>query len=160
LDYSRSLADWAERAVVPGVALAWGGGHAPSPLLERVRRVLRPGDRPEVRISWAGLAALLVIGPLLLVALWRGTAVPAALAAQLLSPAERIQSLEDVQARYAPPASTDGKVTLQGTIRRPDGQPLETGIWANSHSRASNGSYSKTLEPLKNAFSVEVPSGV
>jgi hypothetical protein len=165
LDYSRSLADWAERAsglaAVPAVATAWAGERPPSTLLERVRRILRPGDRPGVRISWPGLVALLLLGPLVLAGLRRGTTVAVALAAQVLSPAERIEKLEQAQAKYAPPQSAeDGKVTLEGTVRGPGGEPLGEAVWASSISRAANSSYSKALQPLKGSFSVEVPGGV
>lgn len=74
LDYSRSLAEWAGRSRGVVVAAAWAGDRRPGTLLERVRRVLRPGDRPTARVSPSGLLLLLLGGPVLLVLLCAGPA--------------------------------------------------------------------------------------
>ena len=101
-----------------------GAARALSPLLERVLRVLRPDEPPRTRVTWAGLVVLLLLGPLLLAGLWRGTTVAVVLAAQVLSPAERMEKLKQAEAAYALPLHPEkGKATLKGTIRVPGGRP-------------------------------------
>ena len=124
LDYSRTLADWAERvplATPHAAAVAWGGPRHPFLLRERILRILRPGERPRARVSWGGLLVLLVVGPIVLFGLHRGTGVAVELAAQMLAPAERLERLMVAQAEYAPleqvqeTAGEDkGKVTIRG----------------------------------------------
>ncbi|WP_406700749.1 M56 family metallopeptidase [Singulisphaera sp. Ch08] len=163
LDYSRALAGWAERsstAAPHAVAVAWGGPRHLSPLRERILRILRPGERPRARISWGGLLVLLSVGPLALFGLHRGTRVAVKLAAQVLAPAERLERLKVAQADYAPldlePAGEgQGKVTIKGTIRTPDGSPLRKPINASIITRSRNFSNSAAVNPLKESFSFE-----
>jgi protocatechuate 3,4-dioxygenase beta subunit len=130
-------------------------------LLERVRRVLRPGERPAARVSPSGLLLLLLGGPALLVILWRGTGAAVELVAQVLSPAERIERLETAQAEYAPQvANRDGKDTLKGTIRPADGRPLAGPVWLYHRTeKPGGGAIMGTLEQSRGEFSVEVPAG-
>ena len=107
---------------------------------ERILRILRPGERPRARISWGGLLVLLVVGPVVLFGLHRGTRVAVKLAAQVLAPAERLERLKVAQAEYAPLEQVQetagegkGKVTIKGTIRTPDGLPLLKPITASTH---------------------------
>ena len=169
IEYSRTLADWADRARASGLdrsrslVQCWTGEGPPSSLLERVRRVLRPGERPAPRVSWLGLVALLLLGPLALVALRQGTTVAVALAAQVLSPAVRLEKLEQAQARFAAPVSADrGKVSLRGVVLGPDGKPFEKDVAASSLSFSRSGGASSfgTAGPLKGAFSLDVPGDV
>lgn len=164
LDYSRTLADWAERTqrTTPHtVAVAWGGPGHPSLLRERILRILRPGERPRARISWGGLLALLLVGPAFLFGLQRGTRVAVSLAAQVLAPAERLERLKVAQAEYAPKdqeAAGEGKVTIKGTIRTPDGLPLSKPVAASTFTQSRNSSAMVALSPLKGTFSFESSS--
>ncbi len=156
LDYSRTLADWAERTRVPAAALAWGG--QASPLRERIIRILRPGERPRARISWSGLLVLLLAGPIILFALHRGTVVAVKLAAQMLAPAERIERLKVAQAEYASPEEEPtgtGKVTFQGTFRTLDGLPLRKPVPATTINRSWTSTAMASVSPLKETFSFE-----
>ena len=162
LDYSRSLAEWAGRVSGASVVAAIGGDGRAGMLLERIRRILKPGDRPSVRVSMSGLVLLLVGGPIVLVMLWRGTDAAVRAAAQALSPAERVEQVRRAQAQYSPmPATAEGRGTIKGTIRTPDDQPLAKSIrFYSSTRRPDGGGYGQTLGEFRDAFSVEVPSGI
>ena len=79
----------------------------------------------------------------------------------MLSPAERIERIEAVQAEYAPPIATpDGKGTLKGTIRTADGQPPARPIWLYHRTdRPDRGGIMANLDQFRGEFSVEVPAG-
>jgi beta-lactamase regulating signal transducer with metallopeptidase domain len=164
IEYSRSLADWAERSSQPAIAMAWGGDGRPSTLLERVRRVLRPGDRPGAQaISWTGLIVLLLLGPLLVFGLWRGTNVAVGLAAQILSPAERIERIGREQVAFTSPGGepeAGGKATLTGTIRLPDGTLPAKPVAFTTITKTSGSTSIASANAFKDAFSVEVPTGM
>jgi beta-lactamase regulating signal transducer with metallopeptidase domain len=161
IDYSRSLAEWAGRGPGVAIAAAWAGDRRPGTLLERIRRVLRPGERPAARVSPSGLLILLLGGPILLGLLWRGTTAAVGLAAQILSPAERIERIEAAQAEYAPPiADLDGEGTLKGTIRTAGGESYTKPVWLyHKTDRPGRGGIMGTLEPFRSEFSVKVPAG-
>ena len=66
---AEALSLWAERVHargVPATAFADTGRHGPRLLLDRVRRMVLPGYRPQVPISPLGLLALLLAGVLAL----------------------------------------------------------------------------------------------
>lgn len=69
VDYAKTLVQVAENILdnTPAAAPAFGGtGREPSQLADRVQRLLVPGYRPSLRLTWrAMLAALLVGGALL-----------------------------------------------------------------------------------------------
>ncbi len=164
LEYSRVLANWVEHAAefstAPAVALAWSGRGLPSPLLERVSRILRPGETPRLRVSWSGLIVLLLLAPLVLMGLRRGTTQAVALAAQILTPAERVEKLKEAQAKYAPQETVgQGKATLKGTIREPGGKPLSEPVQASAIGETARGGYGQSLNRLKESFSIDVHAG-
>jgi beta-lactamase regulating signal transducer with metallopeptidase domain len=161
LEYTRSLAEWAGRSRGAAVAAAWAGDRRPGTLLERVRRVLRPSERPAARVSPSGLLLLMLGGPVLLGLLYRGTSAAVGLAAQVLSPAERIERLKATQAEYAPPMpDVDGQGRLKGTIRTADGKEAARPIWLyHSTDRPGRGGIMGTLAQVRSEFSVEVPAG-
>jgi beta-lactamase regulating signal transducer with metallopeptidase domain len=162
IEYSRSLAEWAGRSRGAAIAAAWAGHRWPGTLLERVRRVLRPGDRPAARVSLSGLLLLLLGGPVLLVLLWRGTSTAVGLAAQVLTPAERIQRLEAARAEFAGPiAKVDGKGTLKGTILTADSHPPAGTIWLyhRTDKPDGNGIMGTLAQARGGEFSADVPAG-
>ena len=171
VDYSRTLANWAEGVRMPiwtTAAVAWGGPRHPSPLRERILRILRPGERPRPRISWGGVLGLLLIGPIILFGLHRGTLVAVEFAAQILAPAERLEQLKVAQAEYAPldvvqepteEGQSKSKVTLKGTIRTPDGRALPKPIPALIITRARMLGSMGAVGPLNETFSIECGAG-
>jgi beta-lactamase regulating signal transducer with metallopeptidase domain len=125
LDYSRWLADWAGLWQAPAVGPAWSGGHRSSALLERVRRVLDPENRPAAQVSVSGLV-LLFGGPLLLLGFWRGTDAAVGLAAEILAAAGRLEGRrtaavpgDQPHARRARGLAVDraGKPVARATVR-------------------------------------------
>jgi beta-lactamase regulating signal transducer with metallopeptidase domain len=75
-DYARTLVRVAENILQPATtaALAFGDdGREPSPLADRVQRVLVPGYRPALRLTWRAMLSSLLIGSALLAFLAIGT---------------------------------------------------------------------------------------
>jgi beta-lactamase regulating signal transducer with metallopeptidase domain len=75
-DYARTLVRVAENMVQPTTtaALAFGNdGREPSPLADRVQRLLVPGYRPSLRLTWRAILTSLIVGGTLLVLLAVGT---------------------------------------------------------------------------------------
>lgn len=118
LGYAEALAGWLEHQPphAAAAAPAWTGTGGRKPILDRVRRVLLPDDRPDVPISWSGLAGLLIVGPLLLAGLWQGTTAAVAVAGEILSPAESTET--------TPAQVPLGTFTISGRVRMADGSPL------------------------------------
>ena len=83
------------------------------------------------------------------------------LAAQILSPAERIERLKAAQDEYAPPiADVDGKGTLKGTIRTADGKPPTKPIRFSHQTKTHRGGSMGALNTIQGGeFSVEVLAG-
>lgn len=75
-DYARTLLQVAERALHPApvAAAAFGERHPePSSLADRVQRLLVPGYRPVLRLTWRAMLMSLVVGSMLLVLSALGT---------------------------------------------------------------------------------------
>ncbi len=69
-DYARTLVHVAENILQPATtaALAFGDGQRePSSLTDRVQRLLVPGYRPALRLTWRAMLASLIVGGTLLV---------------------------------------------------------------------------------------------
>ncbi len=163
LEYARSLAECAGRLRVPGIALSCGGAGRSSALLERIRRLLSPAESPGAVISFSGLVLLLVAGPLLLLALWSGTRTAVALAAQVVSPKERVERVKAAQAEYKPQSSfSGGTATLKGTVQTPGASsPPDRSRSATLRKTARGNSTMKTIgRRFQRDFSIDVPSGL
>jgi|GEM_PF-969994 len=167
LEYSRALADWAERAgrIAPlryALMVGWNGPERPSTLRERIARILSPNERPRPRLSVWGLGLLLVLGPVVLFALHRGTTITVVLAAQILAPAERVEQVRSLQKQFDPlagklPSGTRvTQVTLKGTIQTPNGQPVSKPVAAAILSRSDRSSGGGLIKPLGPSFSTKV----
>ncbi|APW63260.1 M56 family metallopeptidase [Paludisphaera borealis] len=158
LAYSHALAEWAGMMSVPLGVAAWSGDGRPSTLLERIRRVLRPGERfgPQ-RISLASLFVLLAIGPILLALLWKGTQAAVVLAVQALTPAQRVEKIEQAQAIYG--VGSGGKAVLKGTIRTSDGKALASGGTLFLLTSNGNSSSQGTAGDFRDTFSIESGTG-
>ncbi len=98
-------------------------------LLDRARRLLDPGHRPDVRLPWPQILLMAVLTALVLVGLWQGAALSVKLAAHLLSPKERVYLLVNADERHGPivPPRTPphaNEATIVGKVRSADGRPL------------------------------------
>jgi len=79
-DYARTLVHVAETVLspTPASAAAFGGDREPSSLADRVQRLLVPGYRPSLRLTWRAMAAAFALGAVLLVLSAEGTRVAVA----------------------------------------------------------------------------------
>jgi beta-lactamase regulating signal transducer with metallopeptidase domain len=130
-DYVRVLTGIAESSLPVPLALpAMSGPRGDrGQLLERVRRLLRPGERPRLRLSWPGALGFLLasFGVLVLLRFTAGAAVD-------LLTRERMQKVAELQQRFPitdqviPPQRVIMdkvyQVRLQGRAETSDGRPL------------------------------------
>ena len=67
-DYAKTLVHVAEQVLypAPAAALAFGNKREPSTLTERIQRLLVPGYRPSLRLTWRAMLAALIFGGVLL----------------------------------------------------------------------------------------------
>lgn len=74
-DYARTLVHVAENALnpPPAAAPAFGNEREPSSLSDRVHRLLVPGYRPSLRLTWRAMIAAFAVGGLLLMLCAEGT---------------------------------------------------------------------------------------
>ncbi len=79
-DYARTLVHVAESALNPSpvAAPAFGNEREPSSLADRVQRLLVPGYRPSLRLTWRAMIAAFMLGTFLLILLAEGTRVAVA----------------------------------------------------------------------------------
>ncbi len=115
------------RALHAAVALHKGPrrGH----FTERLRRLLEPAAGAHLRLPWASFAMLLTLTGLGLLVLHWGTSHAVIKAAELLSPKQLIEVVEQAKAEYGLPnnpslAGEEGEFLVRGTVRTFDGSPL------------------------------------
>lgn len=112
----------------------------PTPLFDRVRRILTPDQRPHIRIPWYSFLAVIAVYALVSLGLYEGADATVQAVQRVLSPKERIDRIEQLVAerdkltrsnsgdpnnRTPPPKK---EVTVSGTIRTYDGSPVPAGI--------------------------------
>ena len=137
VDYARTLVHVAENVLssAPVAAPAFGDNRDPSSLTDRVQRLLVPGYRPALRLTWrAMLVALLAGGTLLFLSAFGTRATVAA----ILSPQERIAQIEKKMSEYGQRPEVElsyedsekaPKVEVSGRVRMGDGSPLPEHLW-------------------------------
>ena len=166
--YSQALAAWAERlrrsasdAPISAAAMAISGRRS-GMLLGRIRRVLYPAERPTLHVSPASLLGLLVLTLIAVGAVWQGTHLAVSVAAQILSPAERVERVAEKVAANAPPrrSRADDPVTLIGTVRTEDGRSLPKPLRASSYSRSGNSSTMSAEGEFGETFKVTTSPGI
>ena len=148
VEYATTLADFADRLLDPlrgsraspavgGLAPAFAGPNPPGTLLDRVRRVVAPGHRPHVRLPWPALVAALVLGSALLAGLWQTGRAVAQVAADLLTPAQRVEQITRIAKENTEPpfSESDPKATFEvtGVVRTHDGNPIPRGAYVSAH---------------------------
>jgi len=88
---ARALVDWCHRVkdapLTAALALA---GEKHSTLSDRVRRLAMPGHRPAVRLPWHTFTILILAATLALAILAKGTSLAVEVAAQMLTPEQRV----------------------------------------------------------------------
>lgn len=119
---------------------------SPTPLFDRVRRIVTPDQRPHVRVPWYTLFGVIAAYVLVAFGLYEGADVTAQIVERVLSPLERVEKIEELIAAkgelarsegVAPTARPDQQkpgeafpkaVLVTGTVRTADGQPLPKGL--------------------------------
>jgi beta-lactamase regulating signal transducer with metallopeptidase domain len=126
LRYAQTLAQVAGEVLA--AAPAFGDRANPSGLKDRVQRLLVPGYRPALRLTWRALLASLFAGGGLLFLSAVGTRVAVA---AILSPQERIARIEQKMTELGqPPVAEDGTgvnpngIMVTFHLRTADGAPL------------------------------------
>lgn len=164
--YSRALADWADRRKgstsrdMAPIAAMGIGVHRRRTLLGRLRRVLLPGEKPEVHISPATLLGLLLLAALGMALVWQGTTVAVAVAAEIVSPAERVKQIAEQVEDHAPMLAGDEPVTFSGTIRTEDGGPLPQRMWGTRQTRSGRSTAISSIGDLDPKFKITAKPGV
>ncbi len=142
----------------PVAAVAATGGERT--LLDRARRLLDPGYRPAMRMRGVTFAAVLAITGLLLVALLAG----ARIAAEILTPQQRIEKITEIKKEYAPKMEDEGprhKITVSGFVVTADGKPFDKKQRLLIESRRADLLGLTTLAMIQEdgRFSIDIPSG-
>jgi beta-lactamase regulating signal transducer with metallopeptidase domain/protocatechuate 3,4-dioxygenase beta subunit len=170
-DYARTLVRVAESVLTPtpAAAPALEDRRSHSSLSERVHRLLVPGYRPALRMTWRAMFSALVMGAILLGLSAMGTRVTVAMAAQLLTPQERIDRIEKKMVEYGQKPGADGansdrqapQVEVRGHARMADGSALPKGsrLSIHSFSTRSSGVYDAKLN-ADGSFSQKVRAGM
>ena len=119
-----------------------------SSLLDRVRRIIVPEQRPHVRLPWYSLFGFLGAFVVLSAGLYEGTDAAVKAVQQVLTPKERVEELARLKAEntavFVPPANGRQpvipkpgeepvkpeieKVTVQVVVRTDDGSPVPTNL--------------------------------
>ncbi len=152
--YARALMEVAGLNLIPGpkAAIAFAGLRRSGGLKERVQRLLAPGYRPSVRLTWRALAGSLILGCGILLAAAIATQWTVAAAVKLLTPRQRIARIEAKMRSLGQSAVGDealsGEVEASGRIRTADGSPLpKRDIFANFDVFARQSSIGQCLAP-------------
>ena len=178
VDYARTLVRVAENVLrpAPAAALAFGDKRGPSSLADRVQRLLVPGYRPALRLTWRAMLVALCVGGGLLFLSALGTRVTVA---AILSPQERIAQIEKKMTEYGESpelnftyaeAEKAPKVEVSGRLRMADGSSLPKHVWVNALSIIkgstsgtsfyvnTNGEFHGSLMPGQIIITTEIPN--
>jgi beta-lactamase regulating signal transducer with metallopeptidase domain/protocatechuate 3,4-dioxygenase beta subunit len=137
LAVARTLVDFAGRLQsanpLPMAASALGrseDSRRGGPLFDRIRRIVTPGERPQVRLPWYSLLAVLAVGLIASAGLHQGTKIVVTAAAEWLPPRDHVQKLVDIQETHGPKETPrrnygpEDAITISGRVRTADGKPL------------------------------------
>ncbi len=176
MDYAQTLADCARRLGAPGTGWgqrvpAFADSGRTGPVVERLRRIVRPQRRPEVALPWYSLAGVTVACLLLLGLLQNGTFLAVAAAQKLLSPQQRQAKMEEVRRDFGGPDGNENSaelslnpannIEIKGVVRLADGRPAprNTIVMLNVQS-ASAGLSAGCMTDGQGAFSYQARRGV
>lgn len=134
ITYARALTNWAERVHGASLAPAWTG-NSPGSLVERLKRLLSPGMQPPLRLPWYTFSSAVLLSILILAVFWSGTRGAFLVAAEILSPAQRVEKIQELTQEISPPRREYGpgdRITIVGTVRTEDGSdlPVKTSLGA------------------------------
>lgn len=140
----------------PGVAFADGA----SPL-ERVKRLLVPTYRPGLRLGGRAMAGVLASGLVLMAGLWGTTQAVVAVAAEALSPQQRVDRIETLQKSHGEGAQDvpAGMLNISGEVVTEDGQLLPKRLWLQVRTEQRQRSIVSQLPVNDGVFESGVDSG-
>lgn len=171
LDHPVSMAEalsaWGERSLMQSGAVSFTSSRR-GLLLDRVRRLLLPGYRPQMSISLFGLLGMFIGGAAMLAVLFYGTSAAVEIAARILTPQERIEKVEETRQQYDSPMlkpqtdNVEDEVVIRGTIRTYDNKPLPKNMFMSAHAKdfQRNDTAIKHRRITPPTFSVSIRSGV
>ncbi len=167
LEYARALACVAEQALGPApvAAPAFADRRQPSALRDRLERLLVPGYRPSLRLTWKALVGSLFLGGALLLLSAVGTQWTVKAAAKLLSPQQRIERIENAMKNLGQPPADSAtqeaqQIPAKVVVRTRDGSPLPSGTYGTFISRRRNSSTGIGVTPDKDGVcAASVPRG-
>ena len=108
----------------PQVGMGFADGSGSSPL-DRVRRLLVPTYRPGLRLSGGAMAGVMFSGLAVLVGLWGTTQAVVAVAAEALTPQQRVERIEKLQKSYGTAQDIPaGRLTIDGEVITEEGQAV------------------------------------
>ncbi len=171
LNVARTLVEVAASVVAPALspALAFAEPSQPGELSDRVMRLVDPDRAARPRVSWASLLAVVLALTLTGWLLQRGTDIAVRVAAEWMSPKERIEKLVQLEAENngvivpladgpkqaspndpsvtAKPGDPDsGRIPVHLVIRTDDGSPIGPKLQIHSMSQAGNHSSSSNID--------------
>ena len=133
-DYARTLVRVAENILQPATnaALAFGDGQRePSSLADRVQRLLVPGYRPALRLTWRAMLASLIVGGTLLVLSAVGTR---STVGAILSPGEsKLTTTNDTHIGIEPASILEPKIKSNQEQQNSYLRPVSQLIDADQH---------------------------
>lgn len=128
-------------AVCAGESLAMSLGKSSEDhewFLRRVRRLALPKDRAKLRMPWSSVLLVLFATVVLMTAISMGVDPSARFVANLLSPKERVEAIEQLEEKYGQAdyqkCPKEEWPIISGTIRTEDGSPLPKQIEGLYHS--------------------------
>ncbi len=163
-DYARALEAWARQQASSALAPAFSDGPHPAGPLERLKRLLLAGYQPPVRLPWPSLCGTALLAALLILGVFQGTRLASTLAAEILTPAQRIEKLAEIKEKYGamkPVASEPAPeftVTVSGRMQLEDGSAPRS-AYVLLYSVGPHGVKCFSGQVKKGEFSVSVKPG-
>lgn len=165
--YAWTLEAWArkQREISMILAPAFGEERHPAGPLERLKRLLLSEYLPKVRLPWPSFLGMMAVTGILFFGLCQGTHFVVGYAAELLTPAQRIEKMTQIQKDYGPqeaPAaevSPDEMVSVNGTVEHENGTPVESDVWMTVHSESPRYSTTSSASAGKGRFAFRIRPG-
>jgi beta-lactamase regulating signal transducer with metallopeptidase domain len=133
IKYAQVLTDWAQKLrgqdtdKLAAAITGFGNANQSGSMLDRVKRIVVTGHRPRVRASWYVTAEMLLLSAAVLLGVGSGMNITVAFAAELLTPQERIEKIEQLAKEHGfedREYTDEDKIEISGTVYTYDGQPL------------------------------------
>lgn len=109
---------------------------------ERIHRIVHPHHKPSMKVGWMKAACSLAVTGIVLIGLYKTTDLAVAMAAQIMSPQERIEKISEIKNEYMPDYEGPATIEISGTVSTFDGKTPEN--WrvhtVSGHTHASIGS--------------------